>query len=319
MFFKEYVGYKLNTMVKATLESAQYYPYHEHEDDIEIICVMNGCLNLSCEALDYELKYGDIFIVNHTGPHKILSSSEDCIMLTVHLNVSYFGQYIDRLGEKYFVCGSGYGTGDSYPEFRHIRFILAKIYKQYSSQTPEEFRLRESGIELLRQLMDLNLYYYYFEKTSAGDYQMASLKNYSINRGSIIRVFRIIDHISNHLQEKIKLSDLAKTEYISEEHLSRLIKSVTGRSFSEILSSERCESAVLLLGRTDKNIDRIATEVGFANSSHLASQFRRWYHKSPSEYRRDIRSDLNNIAAVKYRTFDKDFANQILEMYLDGV
>lgn len=131
------------------------------------------------------------------------------------------------------------------------------------------------------------------------------------------RLYRIVDFVYANFRRKLYLKDIADREYLSEAHISRYIKEMLGLSFTQLISLTRCEEAARQLSSTDRTVDQIAEDVGFANRKHLATQFARWYKQTPSLYRSRILKDLSSDSKVKLRPFDYDFANIILDMYLD--
>ena len=60
MQYTEQIGYKSEARIKARLESIEYYPFHIHENSLEIICVLNGTVEICDSAATYTLSYGDV-------------------------------------------------------------------------------------------------------------------------------------------------------------------------------------------------------------------------------------------------------------------
>ena len=53
MQYTEQIGYKSEARIKARLESIEYYPFHIHENSLEIICVLNGTVEICDSAATY--------------------------------------------------------------------------------------------------------------------------------------------------------------------------------------------------------------------------------------------------------------------------
>jgi AraC family transcriptional activator FtrA len=88
-----------------------------------------------------------------------------------------------------------------------------------------------------------------------------------------------------HLAEPIRLRDLAARAHLSERQLTRRFLDAFGRTPGEWLVRERLRHAQELLERTDKTVDVIASECGFATAAGLRSAFARHLHTSPTDYR----------------------------------
>lgn len=315
MQYIEKIGYKTSAGIKAKVESMEYYPFHLHDDAIEIICVLNGTVKISDSAASYTLKYGDVHIFNKNDPHKIESDDPDNILLTIQIDCPHYMRHFDELDDAYFICDT-YAERDLYAvDIKHLRFQLARIYREYSGDY-SDILLEDMAKELLRLLLSQFCQYVYKsdENRAANIVRLQNIdhiyKNYE-------RMYRIVDFVYTNFRKKLYLKDIAEREFLSEEHISRDLKETLGLSFTQLISLTRCEEAARQLSSTKRTVDQIAEDVGFANRKHLATQFKRWYQQTPSEYRTSILKDLSSDSKVRLRPFDYDYANVLLEMYLD--
>jgi len=315
MQYIEKIGYKTSAGIKAKVESMEYYPFHLHDDAIEIICVLNGIVKISDSAASYTLKYGDVHIFNKNDPHKIESDDPDNILLTIQIDCPHYMRHFDELDDAYFICDT-YAERDLYTvDIKHLRFQLARIYREYSGHY-SDILLEDMAKELLRLLLSqFRQYVYKSDKNRAAN--IVRLQNIDHIYKNYDRMYRIVDFVYTNFRKKLYLKDIAEREFLSEEHISRDLKETLGLSFTQLISLTRCEEAARQLSSTKRTVDQIAEDVGFANRKHLATQFKRWYQQTPSEYRTSILKDLGSDSKVRLRPFDYDFAKVILDMYLD--
>jgi AraC family transcriptional regulator len=96
---------------------------------------------------------------------------------------------------------------------------------------------------------------------------------------------QVLDYIDIHLDQDIKLEDLARLLDMSQFHFSRLFKQSIGKSPYQYLLQQRIERAKQLLKQTDRLIVDIALECGFNSHSHLSKQFRQLTGVTPKAYR----------------------------------
>lgn len=96
---------------------------------------------------------------------------------------------------------------------------------------------------------------------------------------------RVLDYIDAHLEQDIKLADLAALVDMSQFHFSHLFKQAIGTSPYQYLLQQRIERAKQLLKQTNQPIMEIAFQCGFNNHSHLSQQFRRLTGMTPKAYR----------------------------------
>jgi AraC-like DNA-binding protein len=317
MQYNELIGFKLNSRVKASLENIAYYPFHLHSNCIEIICVLNGSIVISDSALNHNLSYGDVYIFNANDPHKIVSDDIKSIVLTIHIDREYYKQFFKELKRSYFVCDSFFHQGTYPVETKYLRFLLAKIYTLYSLPNASDFLTEEITKDLLKLLLD-QFQFYTYRRAENNSYNIILRQNINNVNHGFERIYKIIDYITEHYKEKLTLEEIAKNQYLSTSHLSRYIKASSGMTFSELLSITRCEEAERLLSYSNRLVDQIALDVGFANRKHLSTQFKRWFDKTPTEYRKSVLSDLANDTKINIQPFDYDFAKVIINAYLDG-
>jgi AraC family transcriptional regulator len=87
----------------------------------------------------------------------------------------------------------------------------------------------------------------------------------------------------------VTMAELAARCSISPRHLMRGFKAATGTTIHAYIAKVRLERAKALLDTATIPLKEISAEVGFANPSHFAAEFRRRIGCSPSEYRARIR------------------------------
>jgi len=96
---------------------------------------------------------------------------------------------------------------------------------------------------------------------------------------------RIESYLSAHLADAT-LSELATALGYSLPYTGKIVRSVTGCSFSELILQKRCEHAAELLRTTDLPIDKIIEEIGYNNKSFFRKIFRQKYGKTPLAFRK---------------------------------
>lgn len=96
-----------------------------------------------------------------------------------------------------------------------------------------------------------------------------------------------IDYIHEHLGNDMTLSELAGNIELSPYHFARLFKQSTGITPHQYLLHCRLEEARHLLLLSNLSISQIALSVGFTDQSHLTRYFKRTFHVTPTEMRRE--------------------------------
>jgi AraC family transcriptional regulator len=99
------------------------------------------------------------------------------------------------------------------------------------------------------------------------------------------QLLQVLEYINEHLNQDIKLADLAALLSMSQFHFSHLFKHSLGTSPHQYLLQQRVERAKQLLKQTDRSIMDVALECGFNSHSHLSKQFRQLTGMTPKAYR----------------------------------
>ncbi len=96
---------------------------------------------------------------------------------------------------------------------------------------------------------------------------------------------KVMEYLREHYSEDITLTGIAEAVFLNPTYISRLIKSQTGKNYSDLVMEMRIERAVELLEKTDLYVYEIAERVGYSNLKYFYKVFRKIKGKSPSDYR----------------------------------
>lgn len=96
---------------------------------------------------------------------------------------------------------------------------------------------------------------------------------------------RVRDALRAALPEQRPLPDIARALFLSPRTLHRRLEE-EGSSFQAIKDAMRRDLAIEWLGKTDRPLSRIATDLGFADASVFYRAFTHWTGHGPREYRR---------------------------------
>lgn len=162
-----------------------------------------------------------------------------------------------------------------------------------------EFRTRDPQIEsigmlLLAELKQENLGSRLYIDSLANVLAVHLLRQYAAPKSRLTiyegglrerQVLQVLEYINEHLDQNIKLADLAQLVDMSQFHFSHLFKQSIGTAPYHYLIQQRIERAKQLLKQTDQSIMDIALECGFNSHSHLSKQFRQLTGLTPKAYR----------------------------------
>jgi transcriptional regulator GlxA family with amidase domain len=100
------------------------------------------------------------------------------------------------------------------------------------------------------------------------------------------RVITVVIFMSEKLQQKNTLSELAHRVNLSIWHLSHLFKAETGMTIGKYLKNMRMQEAKELLETTFLSVKEIMARVGINDKRHFAEDFKRIYGLTPRQYRK---------------------------------
>jgi AraC family transcriptional regulator len=100
---------------------------------------------------------------------------------------------------------------------------------------------------------------------------------------------RCIDMMHARMSEDLSLDELAAETGLSAYHFARMFKQSVGVPPRVYLTHVRMETVTQLLRATELSMTEIAQEVGYSSSQVLARIFHKYYHRSPTDYRRLVR------------------------------
>jgi AraC-like DNA-binding protein/polyhydroxyalkanoate synthesis regulator phasin len=98
----------------------------------------------------------------------------------------------------------------------------------------------------------------------------------------------VTDFIQKHLHEAITVETLAQLAHISKPSLYRHFKEQYALSPIDFINHERLTRAVKIMDSTKKDIQVIAQEVGFNNTSYFIKRFHQRYGVTPKQYVKQI-------------------------------
>ncbi len=178
------------------------------------------------------------------------------------------------------------------PEFIGINKLLEKSQQgiKFNSVTTEK---AASLILQMRELEGFRKMIVFFELLNllalSEDIDLLTFHNFRLKNNlrasnRIEQVYSYIDR--NFKNDNISITALSDDLHMTTSSLCKFIKTITKKTFTELLIDARIKEACKLLSETDKYISEICYLSGFNNLSGFNRAFKKVMHISPKEYRK---------------------------------
>lgn len=253
--------------------------FHLHER-FEIFFFISGNVNYFIEKKVYQLKYGDLFVINNREIHKpSILSNEAYERITVHFDPAISQMFstescdlqkcfLDRpIGEKNKVSLNL----DQTAEILGLFYRLGRL-----NQNPNPYN------KMLKISCFIELLVFINKAFLRGD----NLEEYMSIPGKLIP---ILDHIDENLDSDLSLKRLEETFYIDRAYLSRLFKKSTGSNIHEYIIYKRISKAKQLIAE-GYNATEACLQCGFNDYSNFSRTFKKTVGMSLRDYKKTIQS-----------------------------
>lgn len=109
-------------------------------------------------------------------------------------------------------------------------------------------------------------------------------------------VYNVTNYINEHIQENIKLKELAAIAHMEQCYFIRYFKKITGLSPMQYTINKKFEIVRGLLDHTEQSVKEIMIKVGFYDASSFSRAFKKYSGFTPTEYKNNnILSKKSNI------------------------
>ena len=256
-----------------------HFPRHTH-NYIEVIYMCSGSTHHVIDGKDVFLQEGEVLLLNQKAVQEIYPAGMDDVAVNFIVLPEFFDYSLKMMGEEKnllrdFVidCLKGENGAAGYIHFKvadilPIQNLLENLIWSIWHRQPNKRSINQITMGLLfLQLMN----YTDRMETGFGNRQ----------QGVMISV---LGYVEEHYRDG-ELSELARLLHYDLYWLSREIKKVTGKNYTELVQEKRLNQAVYLLEHTNMSVMDIGMSVGYDNMSYFHRIFQKRYGMTPRKYR----------------------------------
>lgn len=266
-----------------------HFPKHTH-NYVELIYMCSGETTHVINGDEIVLRQGELLFLNQNAVQEIYPAGEDDIAVNLIILPSFFDYSLTMLGDednliRDFIidCLKSNDRNVSYLHFRVADILPIQNIMENLIWTIHNKQINKRSINqatmglLLLQLMNYT--------------DLVDVGKDNESRELLMSVYRYVED---------RYSDGSFTELANELHydmhwLSKTIKQMTGKNYTDLLQEKRMRQAAYLLRTSGLNVADVAVAVGYENISYFHRLFHRTYGESPRNYRILHSSDSGEI------------------------
>ena len=254
---------------KVTWEGVPHY----HED-IEIMTIKEGKVAYFVNGKELLLNAGDTIVVNSNQIHYNLCVGEVAKYVIAIINprilansVAVEMQAIKPITEN--------------PEIPYLRFRYINEYTEQIRDLIYDLpKIRHDPFAITMQ------FYQIWDIIRKQAEYLGATKEETMSDPRMQPFKTMMHFISNNYQEQITLNDIAASGNVSKSLCNTLFHQYVGESPINYLMHFRSRKVAELLRSGNLSMSEIAARTGFGGVSYMSETFRKFFEKSPREYRK---------------------------------
>lgn len=241
------------------------------------------CLEGSCyvviDAKQYHITQRDIVVAFPYSVLQLLSASENCRCVVIGVSMEFFAQ-VQIPNKSFYFTNIREHPSISLNENELAKILtLSDMFITERQNTDHAFRA-----EINESILNIILY----ETAAIYNKRKPNTEEQSTRDSMIFNsyIFQLFRDFKTHRN----LSYYADNQSITPNHLSKVIKRITGRSASEWLVDCVIMNIKHSLQNRYMSITQISEEFNFANNSFFSQYFKKYTGMTPRQYRESLDS-----------------------------
>lgn len=290
LYFGEINDPQNHTVLKEYIHEINRFRFNWHPQ-MELMIVTSGRLEAYVEGSIYEMEEDDVLFINSNQGHATLLKEPGTQAMVLHLDPIIFEEILEEDKSLWFTCISDPVTRHQ-PEFVELRHLAACIMQELLNQEmTASYRVRGYAALLAAQLL------------SEFKPEQISNKGLSQNKKQDRAFHQMIKYSEKNYSRKITMEDLSELTGYNKTYLSTLFKKRIGIGYYEYLTRIRLRHGIHEMNKTNKTILEIALETGFADVKSFTLAFKKYFMKTPNQYRNEIENEKSPVIDELVRQF----------------
>lgn len=254
---------------------------NEHRHDfLEFVFVARGAMNHHINGRIEKIASGEYFFVDHKITHSYEQISDEPLFV---INFLFYPEFLDRtlVGKRTF---------DDILNCFLLKFSYKTLKEPVTGKAffDKNDIIRDAVQNIMYEYENKNYGYLEWIRCQFVKILITAMRDIGkINdipeQNALIS--SITNHVKQHYNEKLKLSDIANELNYSVGYLSAYFSKTTGMQFSEYLQQIRIEHACRLLENTKMSVSEISQAVGINDTKFFYKTFKKHLNCTPNKFR----------------------------------
>jgi len=279
------------TVYRRYTEKGQKHDHVVHmNDNYELYMLLQGEASISIDGQMYPVKPYDILMITNKEIHRVfVNEAYEYERIYIYFNADYFRQFSSR--ECNLLSAFDHrigGVGNKIPHDIVKKYSidedLIRMHNLSKSELPERKVLMTSIF--LKMLVSVK---------QAHNESVTDVPGKDDNPNYNEKINEVIRYISENLNDKISLDELASQFYLSKYYLCHEFKRITGFSVFDYIRYKKMLEAKMRL-QTGQPINEVWCELGYEDYSNFYRNFKKATGISPKEYVEKLKT--NEIAGI---------------------
>lgn len=199
--------------------------------------------------------------------------------LAIEISKELIDQTVSLLNERYTrpdACGNWQLSADIYHLLNNDQ-LAGTLNRVINLSINETSKTKDVLLELTMKEMMVRLMQTQARGLFTKDYGAMASHN---------PMAAVVQHIAEHLHEKIDMANLAGMAYMSRAKFFAKFKEIFGETPARFIAGMRIEKAKELLNHQGMAVSDVAYQSGFENLSHFTTAFKKETGCTPSQFRK---------------------------------
>lgn len=263
-----------------TLPPSYDFGPHCHKN-VEVCMMTDGECDIVVNGENVTVRTGEMMVI---FPHMIHSvhmrSSRPASFLQIHFRPDSFSGVDPEVAEKVKFLGYMIDERSAYllqPFSPGLRACVERICGEMHTKA-DEFCVPLAKIYIYEMIYLLS------REISQGYRRIFVIEN--------PLVIQAVQFISDHMGEKISLTDVADACHVSSRYLSTVFKDIMNITVNDYINVAKVDQAMRWLTASNLSITEIASRLGFSSAQYFSTVFKRYTHVTPVEYKLMAEKDV---------------------------